>query len=103
MPQRLERREEVESLFRWAEAAGMETLDLVELWHGRDLTALRVAPWDRHPNAAGHRIMADAFYDTILRSGMLERAPQGGDRGRIEPASGGRSITHGGAPVTEGM
>jgi D-alanyl-lipoteichoic acid acyltransferase DltB (MBOAT superfamily) len=103
MPQRLETREEVESLFLWAEAGGMETLDLVELWRGRDLSVLRVAPWDRHPNAAGHRIMADAFYDIIMASGMLERRPQGGDRDRIEPASIDISITNGGAPATEGM
>ena len=97
MPQRLETREEVESLFQWAEAAGMETMDLVELWHGRDLTKLRVAPWDRHPNADGHRIMAEGLYRVLSAPGVLE------PRSR-EPvaASSDTFNATGGEPDTEG-
>jgi hypothetical protein len=102
MPQRLETREEVESLFQWAQAGGMETLDLVELWQGRDLTNLRVAPWDRHPNAEGHRIMADAIYELFLTSGILEADTRPDDQ-RVSASFGQTFNKTGGPPDPEGM
>jgi len=47
--------------------AGMVTLNLQHLFDGQDLSALRVAPWDNHPNAAGHRMIADALYNELRR------------------------------------
>jgi hypothetical protein len=35
---------------------------LIHLYDGQDLSAIRVAPWDNHPNAIGHRQIADAIY-----------------------------------------
>jgi hypothetical protein len=102
MPQRLETREEVESLFQWAQAGGMETLDLVELWQGRDLTNLRVAPWDRHPNAEGHRIMADAIYELFSTSGILEADTRPDDQ-RVSASFGQTFNKTGGPPDPEGM
>jgi hypothetical protein len=101
MPQRLEKREEVDQLFQWAEAGGMKTLDLVELWHGRDLSQLRVAPWDRHPNAAGHRVMAEGLYQLLAApGGVLDTfaAEHANTAVSDEPRN-----TSGQVPATEGM
>lgn len=49
----------------YAKEDGFLTLDLMNLWEGRDHSALRVAPWDNHPNAAGNQIVAKAMYDFI--------------------------------------
>jgi len=35
--------------------------------------ALRVAPWDDHPNAAGHRMIADLLYRDLVP--LLNRLP----------------------------
>jgi hypothetical protein len=42
--------------------AGLVTFDLLHLYAGRDLATIRVAPWDNHPNATGHRLIADDLY-----------------------------------------
>ena len=42
-----------------ADAAGFLVFNLLDLWQNRDKSALRVAEWDEHPNAAGHRLIAD--------------------------------------------
>ena len=73
MPQRAEPRAELEPLFSWARAAGMEPMDLSEMWRGQDVASLQVAPWDRHPNAAGHRLIADRVYELLSAPGVLER------------------------------
>ena len=36
-----------------ARAAGLVTFDLLDVWQGRDQAALRIAPWDNHPNPQG--------------------------------------------------
>jgi hypothetical protein len=42
-----------------AAASGMVVFDLLALWQGRDPEALRIAPWDNHPNRAGNRLVAE--------------------------------------------
>lgn len=43
--------------------------DLLDVFPAQDRAALRVAPWDDHPNAIGHQLIADAFYGQL--SGAL--------------------------------
>ncbi|MGH9464589.1 MAG: hypothetical protein ACRD0X_03015 [Thermoanaerobaculia bacterium] len=52
-------RGEVEGLRRLAAAADFETIDLSGLWEGQDPAAIRIAEWDYHPNAKGHRSIAE--------------------------------------------
>jgi hypothetical protein len=59
--------------------AHLPVFDLFDVYEGADRPGLRVAPWDDHPNAAGHRLIADRFYDDLTRfiaSGAIERARQ---------------------------
>jgi len=44
------------------EAMGYRILDLDGIYEGKDPATLIVAPNDRHPNALGHRLVADALY-----------------------------------------
>ena len=55
--------------------AGLPVIDLFDVFPEADRPALRVAPWDDHPNVTGHRLIADRLYSqlsTILSSGVLE-------------------------------
>lgn len=57
--------------------AGLPLFDLFGVYATADRAALRVAPWDDHPNAEGHRLIAERFYDDLtafIRSGAIERA-----------------------------
>jgi hypothetical protein len=51
-----------DALLRVGAESGLLEFDLLHLYDGHDLGAIRVAPWDNHPNAAGHRMIADAIY-----------------------------------------
>jgi hypothetical protein len=50
---------------RDAESAGFLVFDLFDLWQGHDKEALRIAPWDNHPNAAGSRVIAERLVALI--------------------------------------
>jgi hypothetical protein len=54
-----------------AREAGIPTVDLLHLWEGRDEQALRVGSWDNHPNAEGHRVIADALYEALTAQPVL--------------------------------
>jgi hypothetical protein len=41
-----------------AAASGLIAIDLIGLWQSHDKSALRIATWDNHPNAAGNRLIA---------------------------------------------
>jgi len=51
-----------DALLRVAAEHQILAFDLLHLYDGLDLSAIRVAPWDNHPNATGHRMIADALY-----------------------------------------
>jgi hypothetical protein len=51
--------------FQDASAAGFLMFDLLDLWQGRDQAALRVSQWDRHPNAAGNRLIATRLVELV--------------------------------------
>lgn len=60
--------------------AGLPLIDLFDVFPAADRPALRVAPWDDHPNAAGHRRVADHLYQALVdfvSSGALNnRSPE---------------------------
>ena len=51
-----------------AREAGFDTIDLLDTFAGvSDLAPLWVAPWDRHPNARGHAMLAERLYQALRR------------------------------------
>ena len=57
--------------------ANLQVFDLFGLYAAADRPSLQVAPWDDHPNAAGHRLIAERLYDDLtafIASGAIERA-----------------------------
>jgi len=48
-----------------AATAGLLVFNLFDLWRGRDATALRIAPWDNHPNRAGNQMVAERLQQLI--------------------------------------
>lgn len=70
LPRVQEEREEERALLAGAaERAGFRLFDLSDTYDGSDLESLYLAEWDRHPNVAGHRLVADR----LLRA--LREAP----------------------------
>jgi hypothetical protein len=63
---------------RLASAAGFRTLDLSGAFDGHDLKMLQLTTFDFHPNAAGHRLLADRLYrllaDSVLAPGEIQIA-----------------------------
>ncbi len=55
------------------ERAGIPLIDLFDVFPEQQRPSLRAAPWDDHPNAAGHRLIADALYGELAP--MLEKLP----------------------------
>ncbi len=51
---------------------GFVAMNLEGLFDGRDLTGLRLRDWDFHPNADGHRMIADRLYAEILERGGID-------------------------------
>ncbi|HET7218514.1 MAG TPA: hypothetical protein VFJ02_10725 [Vicinamibacterales bacterium] len=57
--------------------ANLPVIDLFDVFPAPDRQALRVAPWDDHPNAAGHKLIADRLYPALrafLEGTAFERA-----------------------------
>ena len=54
--------EEVAHLTQVAEDAGFIVLDLSDAYDNQNLDSLVVAYWDKHPNAEGHRLIAEDLY-----------------------------------------
>ncbi len=65
------------------EDAGLPLVNLFEVYPAAQRAALRVAPWDDHPNAAGHRLIADALYREL--SALLVSRPRAGASAAIPP------------------
>ncbi len=63
-----------------AEAAGFLVFSLLDLWRGRDKEALWLGEWDRHPNAAGNRLIAERLFELMEqhRSRLGPRTPEQG-------------------------
>lgn len=62
-----------------ARDAGFAVVDIPDMFIGHDESDLTIAPWDAHPNAAGHHIIADRLYDALQRlPALLGRAAPAG-------------------------
>ncbi len=56
--------------------AGLPVIDLRDVYPQSQRAALRLAPWDDHPNAAGHQIIADRLYPELTKFLEQELAKQ---------------------------
>jgi len=60
-------------IVKTAEEAGFATIVLDSVYGEWDPAAIRLAPWDFHPNELGHRLIASRLYDDLVASGLLLR------------------------------
>jgi hypothetical protein len=65
------REETVKHLARLAEESGFLVLDLSDAFDHQDVESLVVAYWDKHPNAAGHRLLAERLYQALLEEDAI--------------------------------
>ncbi len=66
-----------------AEESGYTVINLTEIFRDHDAAALRIAEWDRHPNADAHRIIADQLFIAIFGEGKIipgNRLPDNKDK-----------------------
>jgi hypothetical protein len=67
-----------DALLRVGAESKMLEFDLLHLYDGQELSAIRVAPWDNHPNAAGHRMVANGIYTQLREhASTLHLSPAG--------------------------
>ncbi len=59
-------------LERLAKEAGFLTLSLADAYKAHSREALWVAPWDHHPNAEGHRLIADKLFERLHKMDKAE-------------------------------
>jgi hypothetical protein len=60
---------------RAAQESGFTVLNIDDVFTGRDARELTVAPWDYHPNAKAHALIADRlFAELTARPELLSRA-----------------------------
>jgi hypothetical protein len=58
----------------WAKEAGVEALDLLDVYAGQgDLKELWIKGYDHHPNLRGHTLMADKLYERLVAHPGLVR------------------------------
>jgi hypothetical protein len=63
------REEEVARLAHLAEESGFTVLNLADAYENQDVDSLVVAYWDKHPNAKGHRLIAERLYQALREKG----------------------------------
>ncbi len=56
---------DVEAMTRLAAEVGFHVVDLRGVYRGYTAPELRLAPWDDHPNALGHRLIAERLLDAL--------------------------------------
>ena len=57
--------EETPDILRIAKEAGFVVWDLGGVYDSNDVTSIRLAEWDDHPNANGHRLVASRLYSLL--------------------------------------
>jgi hypothetical protein len=62
---------ETPETLRLATEAGFVVFDLSDVYAGHDISSVRLAEWDNHPNALGHRLAADRLYQELRRHADL--------------------------------
>lgn len=63
--------EEYQKIKDYAVQMGFTTLDLRTVYNGLDKTKIRISEWDTHPNADGHKIIANKFYTELIKNKTL--------------------------------
>ncbi len=63
--------EQVAHLMNIAQRMGFLTVNLNRVFAGYELPAVQLAPWDGHPNALGHRIIAERLYPHLVQRVVL--------------------------------
>jgi hypothetical protein len=56
---------------RLAKDAGFVVLDALDAYKGHAPNPLRTVEWDGHPNAAGHRLLAEKVFEIIHAGGVI--------------------------------
>jgi lysophospholipase L1-like esterase len=59
---------EIEEDINMARSAGFTTIDLSDVYNLQDPESLYIAQWDKHPNAKGHRLIAEHLYRVFTES-----------------------------------
>ncbi len=62
------RQNEVELLWKMAGQAGLDRLDLADVYSGHDLSDIELAPWDQHLGVFGNELVGERIYSE-LRNG----------------------------------
>jgi hypothetical protein len=65
---RVSQEQSAELQLRLAREAGFIILDLTGAYDGHHPKSLEVAPWDQHPNALAHRLIAKKLYEVLKTS-----------------------------------
>jgi hypothetical protein len=66
-----------EELIPLAQQTSLPIVDMTDVYQGHDRKSLYVAEWDYHPNALGHRLIADRLYH-VLRDQLPLGLPREG-------------------------
>jgi hypothetical protein len=59
--------EETPETLSMAEKAGFIIINLADVYSGQDITTIRLAEWDDHPNVLGHTLIASRLYDELRK------------------------------------
>ncbi|RMD95041.1 MAG: hypothetical protein D6813_01090 [Calditrichaeota bacterium] len=54
-------------LTHFAEDAGFIVINILDVFANKKVEDLRVAPWDWHCNASGHKLIADRLYNELIK------------------------------------
>lgn len=57
--------EETPETLELASRAGFAVIDLSDVFERQDVTAIRLAEWDHHPNQRGHELIASRLYEEL--------------------------------------
>ncbi|HEX8517254.1 MAG TPA: hypothetical protein VF868_13740, partial [Bacteroidia bacterium] len=60
--------EEYKQIKAYAESLGFITLDMRDVYGNRERKSIQVSEWNTHPNAEGHRLIAEKFYNELIRN-----------------------------------
>ncbi|MGH7492062.1 MAG: carbohydrate binding domain-containing protein [bacterium] len=58
-------RAEVDHLIQQAQAAGFLPISMINVYRNHPTKSLQIAPWDKHPNAEAHRLIAERLYQKL--------------------------------------
>ena len=63
---------EVSKLIQLAEEANFIVLNLSDIYEDQEVDKLIVAEWDKHPNAQGHKLIAERLYEALRQEEILK-------------------------------